>query len=244
MVDEMRAAGTGAAAEAGEPLPNLFARLVMVFVAPGALFNRLKAAPKWLGAFLLVLVLTGAATSLLLPEEMVREQITQGVSADASPEQIEGVEKVADFFASPAGRGVSTLLNSAVVAIFFSIYVGIIMLVFNVFMGGEARFKQLFSFASHASLISSVGAVVTVPLKIAKEDMRAGMNLGLMSPVDSGFLNNFLTGIDIFAIWATIVLAIGLSKLYTNRSIGGIMVILFIIFALLVAVGAALTPGA
>ena len=243
MVDEMRAAGTEAAAAGAEPLPNLLARFAMVFVAPGALFNRLKVTPRWLGAFLIVLVLTGAATSLLLPEEMVREQITQGVSADASPEQIEGVEKVADFFASPAGRAVSTAMNAAVVAIFFTIFVGIIMLVFNVFMGGDARFKQLFSFASHASLISSVGAVVTVPLKIAKEDMRAGMNLGLISPVDSGFLHNFLTGWDVFAIWATIVLAIGLGKLYTNRSVGGIAIILFVIFALLVAVGAAFTPA-
>lgn len=243
MVDAMNSARTEAAADGEKPLPNLFTRLIMVFVSPGALFERLKHTPKWLGAFLLVLVLTGAATSLLLPEEMVREQITQGVATDASPEQIEGVERVADFFASPAGRAASMLLNSTVAGIFFVIFVGIIMLVFNVFMGGEARFKQLFSFTSHASLITAVGSVVSVPLKIAKEDVRAGLNLGLLSPVDSGFLNNFLTGLDIFAIWATIVLAIGLSKLYMNRSIGGIAIILFIIFALVVAVGAALTPG-
>jgi hypothetical protein len=243
MVEDMSSAGTGAAAEGAKPLPNLLTRFFMVFVAPGELFNQLKITPKWLGAFLLVLVLTGAATSLLLPEEMVREQVTQSVSADASPEEIAGVEKVADFFASPAGRALSTFLNMAVVALFFTIYIGIIMLVFNVFMGGEASFKQLFSFGSHASLISSVGALVTVPLKIAKEDMRAGLNLGLLSPVDTGFLNNFLTGLDIFAIWATIVLALGLSKLYTNRSITGIAIILFIIFALVVAIGAAFTPG-
>jgi len=243
MVDDMNTAGADAATGGAGPLPNLLTRFIMVFVSPGTLFERLKDTPKWLGAFLLVVVLTGAATSLLLPEEMVREQITQGVSADASAEEIEGVEKVADFFASPAGRAASMLLNSGAVALIFLIYVGFIMLVFNVFMGGEARFKQLFSFTSHASLISAVGALVTVPLKIAKEDMRAGLNLGLLSPVDSGFLNNFLTGVDIFAIWATLVLAIGLSKLYTNRSVAGIAIILFIIFAIVVAIGAALTPG-
>lgn len=241
MVDEMSTAQaeTGSA----EPLPNLFARLVMVFVAPGKLFELLKRTPKWLGAFLLVLVLTSAPATWLQPEEMVRDQITQGLPADASAEDVERVEGVADFFASPAGRTVSTGLAAAFVAVIMLAYVGLIMLVFNVFMGGEASFKQLFSFASHASLISSVGALVTVPLKIAKEDPRAGMNLGLLSPADSGFLHNFLTGIDIFAIWATIVLAIGLSKLYPNRSVGGIAVILFIIFALVVAVGAALTPA-
>lgn len=241
MVDDMSSAGS--AAEGSQPLPNLLTRFFMVFVSPGTLFEQLKKTPKWLGAFLIVLVLTGAATSLLLPEEMVREQITQTVSADASPEEIEGVEKVADFFASPAGRGLSTLLNMAVISIIFLIYVGIIMLVFNVFMGGEASFKQLFSFASHASLISAVGALVTVPLKVAKEDMTAGLNLGLLSPVDSGFMNNFLTGIDIFAIWATLVLALGLTKLYTNRSVTGVAIILFIIFAVVVAIGAVFTPG-
>jgi hypothetical protein len=228
---------------AGQPLPNLLQRILLVFVSPGELFSRLKGDPKVLGAFVLVLLLTGASTSLLLPEEMVRESITQTVPADAPADQVESVERVADFFASPGGRALSMGLNTAVIAIFFTIFVGVIMLVFNVFMGGEARFKQLYSFAAHSSLISSIGALVTVPLKILKEDARAGLNFGLLSPADSGFLNSFLTGMDIFAIWATIVLAIGLAKLYPNRSTGSILVILFIIYALLIAVGAVLTPA-
>ena len=241
MVDDMSTADPGAGG--AQPLPNLLSRLVMVFVAPGKLFELLRHTPKWLGAFLLVLVLAGAPSTWLQPEEMVREQITQGLPDDAPAEDVERVEGVADFFASPAGRTISTGLAAAFISVIMLAYVGIIMLVFNVFMGGEASFKQLFSFTSHASLISSVGALVSVPLKIAKEDMTAGMNLGLLSPVDSGFLHNFLTGIDVFAIWATLVLALGLSKLYTNRSVGGIAVILFIIFALVVAVGAALSPA-
>jgi len=56
-------------------------------------------------------------------------------------------------------------------------------------------------------------------------------------------MNNFLTGIDIFAIWATLVLALGLTKLYTNRSVTGVAIILFIIFAVVVAIGAVFTPG-
>jgi len=244
MADDMSSSGAGAAAEGAKPLPNLLTRFFMVFVAPGELFNRLKDTPKWLGAFLLVLVLSSAPTTWLQPEAMVREQITQSLPDDASAEDVERVEGVADFFASPAGRSVSTGLAMAFIAVIMLAYVGLIMLVFNVFMGGEASFKQLFSFANHASLISSVGVLVSAPLKIAKEDMTAGLNLGVVSPVDAGFLHNFLTGIDIFAIWATIVLALGLSKLYTNRSIAGIAIILFIIFALVVAVGAAFTPGA
>lgn len=240
MMADMNAA---VSADGAKPLPNLLQRIVMVFVAPGELFNRLKDNPKVLGAFLLVLLLTGAATSLLLPEAMVRESITAGLSADATAEQVESMQGVADFFASPPGRALSMGINMAVISIFFTIFVGLIMLVFNVLLGGEARFKQLFSFASHSSLISSIGALVTVPLKIAKADARAGLNLGLLSPVDSGFLFNFLTGLDIFAIWATIVLGIGLNRLYPNRSTGGILVILFIIFALLIAVGAVVTPS-
>lgn len=239
MVSDKSAAG----AESAQPLPNLLSRLVMVFVSPGTLFNLLKQTPKWLGAFLLVVVLTSVPATWLQPEEMVREQITQGLPADASEADVERVEGVADFFASPAGRTISTAIAAAFIAVIMVAYVGLIMLVFNVFMGGEASFKQLFSFSSHASLISAVGALVSVPLKIAKEDMKAGMNLGLLSPADSGFLNNFLTGIDIFAVWATLVLALGLTKLYPNRSFGGIAVILFIIFAIVVAVGAALTPA-
>ena len=243
MGGDMNTAGNAAASEDAKPLPNLFSRLIMVFVAPGELFNQLKLTPKWLGSFILVLVLAGAPATWLQSEDMVRDQITQGLSDDASAEEVARVEGIGDFFASPAGRSLSTVLAMAFIAVIMLAYVGLIMLVFNVFMGGEASFKQLFSFTTHASLISSVGALVSVPLKLAKEDMKAGMNLGLLSPVDSGFLSNFLTGIDIFAIWATIVLALGLSKLYTNRSVGGIAVILFIIFALVVAVGAALTPA-
>ncbi len=232
MVDDTDVSRPGMdAAGAPEPLPNLFTRAIQVFVAPGALFNRLKEKPVWLGALLVVLVLAGAA-ALLVPADVMRDAFTQNLPPDATPEAIEQAERMADIFTSPGVRLVTNLIPIPIILL---IWVGVLMLVFNVFMGGDASFKQLLSFTSHSWIIPTAGTLVSVPLRAAKGEMTAGLNLGLLVPPDSGFLYRFLAGMDLFALWGLLVLAIGLTKLYAKRSIAQAATILIILYALLVA---------
>ena len=81
------------------PLPNILIRFVQVIVAPAALFDALKERPAWLDA-LLVTIVVGLLIQFMIPAELMREAMMAGLPADAAPEQIEAVEKMADFTSS------------------------------------------------------------------------------------------------------------------------------------------------
>ena len=235
MVDDMDNAGSEATVEDLEPLPNLFMRIVMVFVAPGQLFERLRDNPVWLWAMVL-LVAVGLVASALVPAQLIEDLMMAQMPEGASEADVERAVAIG---------GVLRFAGVLFTPIAIAIIAGVLMLVFNVFMGGEARFKQLFSVATYTWFIPMLGGIAVLPLIISKGDLTAGLNLGLLAPgLEGGFLSRFLTSVNIFSLWGAVVLGIGMSKLYPERSAKSASIIILVIYALYVAISAALSRGA
>lgn len=223
----------------GDRLPSLPRRALQVFVAPGELFDRLRERPAWIGVILLVAALSLAST-LLVPEEMMRaamvEQMPEGTSAE-DVEQMTGFLRTAGMVAAAVGP----LLTAVVVA-------GLSHLVFTLILGGRSTFRQLFSAASHVMLIPTVGSLLTVPLILATGEVQTSLTLHLLAPgLETGsYAYRMLRGLNVFGLAAAAVMGVAVGRLYPNRSAGSAIGVLVALYVTMKAVMALFTvaPGA
>lgn len=195
------------------PLPNLAVRVWELLVTPGRLFDRLRERPAWIGAVVLM-VAVGAATTWLMPEELLREAATANMPADAPAEQVETAARfarVGGYVGSVLGPPVSV----AAVA-------GVLLFGFNVVLGGAARYRQLVAATAHALLVPTLGGLLVLPLMIASGDPGTALALHLLVPgLEEGFLYRFLHGLNVFGLWAAALLGLAASRLYPRRSFVG-----------------------
>lgn len=223
--------GTGAEREHGahgaggteeEPLPNLFLRLGELLLSPGRLFDRLRERPAWIGALVLMMA-AGAVTTWLMPDELLREAVTMNMPADAPAEQVETAARFARI-GGYAGAALGPPIVTAIVA-------GLLLFVFNVVMGGAARFRQLFAVTAHSLLIPAVGGLLVLPLMIANNDPQTALALHLLVPgLEEGFLYRLLHGLNVFGVWTTVLLGLGVSRVYDDRGFGGSAAVLLALY--------------
>jgi len=212
--------------------PNLLVRVGQVFAAPGRLFEALAARPVWLDVFLLLIAST-VASQLVIPEETFRAIFMQQIPADTPPEQIERILSFTRTWGLVIGA-VSLPLALVVVA-------GLLILAYNVMLGGDATFRQLFSATAHAFLILSAGGwIVLALILLGSEQVVLSPFLALEGFLDlgDGYLARIAYRINIFAVWTCAVLGIAVGKLYPKRSAGGATTYLLVLYLLLVAVSA------
>lgn len=197
----------------GRELPGLHVRLGQLVASPGRLFEGLRAEPAWIGAMAL-LVAASLVTTLLLPEEIIREAMLAEAPADADVSSLEdamGIARIAQYVFSVLGPPLVTLIVA-----------GVLLFVFNVVLGGEAAFRQLFSVSAHALLIPFLGGLVVLPLIISTGDPQTALALHLLVPglEADGYVYRLLHGLNVFGLWACAVLGIAMSRLYPARTTG------------------------
>jgi len=219
-------------------LPLLPVRIVQVITAPGALFSRLKDRPVWLDA-LVTLIALGVATTYLIPDEVQRQLIEQFLPAGTDPQQIDQIIE------SSRTQGlIGTILATPIL---ISIIAGLLLLAYNVVLGGEATFRQLFSATTHAMFVLTLGGFIVIGL-MAMGSKEAILSPALLLPdLGDGFLARLLSRINVFAIWMCVTLGVAVSRIYPKRSIAGAtfyLVVLYLIQASLTAAFAGLALSA
>lgn len=228
MSEPLDPSSTGAQAS----IPSLPVRIVQVFTSPGKLFDALKVRPVWLGV-LVVLIVVGVVAGFLVPEEAWRSMIADQMPPDADPEQIEGTVR----FWSTVGPVLGVILTPVSIAL----VAGLLVLAYNVVLGGEASFRQLFSATTHAYVILTVGGLVGLGLLAATGEQQVMSPALLLPEMGEGYLARFLERINIFALWTIVVLGIAVSRIYPKRSAGGGIAYLLVLYLLLIALTA--IPG-
>jgi hypothetical protein len=194
------------------PLPR---RAIDVFLAPGRLFEHFRTRTPWAGP-LLIAVAVGLLIVMLIPQEMFVEQARQSLrEAAGSGAALPDPETVAGFarVAGAAGVVFGTPITAFAVA-------GVLALLFSILGGGEARYVQYLAVTTHTMLITSLGGLVTLPVQILTRDLGTRLSLGLLVPFlePGSFAARLLNGIDVFALWALVVAALGVAVL--NRRTG------------------------
>lgn len=222
------AATAPAAADAGS-LPR---RLVQVFTAPAALFDRLRERPVWVDV-LVLLVVVSVASNFLVPEEAIRAMLQSRMPPEAGPEQLDRMVE----FSRVWGR----ILAFIGTPIMIAIVAGFAILVFNVLLGGEATYRQLFSATTHAFVIYTAGALLALALVAARGEL-VTPSLDLLVPgLSEGYPFRLLRGLNVFSLWSGIVLGIAVSRIYPKRSPGPAAVVFLGTYVLIVALTA--IPG-
>jgi hypothetical protein len=222
------------------PFPR---RLVAVFTSPRLLFEHLADRPSWLLPFLILLV--GAAVfvqttwdNAWLPE-MMNKMEEQGAGEQAF-DMITNTGKMMYTVIIPLFGGLFTLLYGLAV-----------MFVGNFVLGGKLGFRHAMSVVSQAGLVSLVALPIRVLLANAASSPQVTLGPGALLPVaqQEGFVMKFLAfflqSFDLFTLWQTALVAIGISVVARVGVQAAMIAIfgLFVVFSLLGALMGAAFGG-
>jgi hypothetical protein len=123
--------------------------------------------------------------------------------------------------------------------VLWSIIAGILFGVFNVVLGGEATFKQVYAIVVHSGFLVALQQLFINPLNYARHSMSSPTTLAAFAPFldERSFAALLLGGLDLFFIWLIVNLAIGVGVLYTKRTapIAATMLGIYVAIVLIVA---------
>jgi hypothetical protein len=224
-----------ASPDAPPALPGLIARAIGIITSPKATFEKVVQAPRTMGILaLMALVIGGSQAAFTLSAngqqamvDMQVQQMEKFTHQPTAPEVYDVLQKRAPY------AWITTVIGTFIfLPIFLLILAGLLFVVFNVILGGTAEFKQVMAIIGHATVISALAALFGMAMNFAKGTMSTSpANIGQFLPMlpEGTVLTNFLGFVDLFSIWGTIVVAIGLGVLY-RRKTANIAVGLFLVY--------------
>jgi hypothetical protein len=190
------------------PRPAFFKRLWMVIAQPGELFNALADNPAWFPMAAFTAAMVGVALGII-PAEVYYET----AAAQASPERLGDLQALPGIWYK-----LPVVVFGGVVMLVAPVIMSLVTYVIFVFMRGDrATFRQHLCVMSHAGVITAFGALLTTPLRIRNLNFEESLALGDFVPFLDGFLFNVLNGVDLFALWGSVVAGRGLSLLDPRR---------------------------
>lgn len=234
-----RPVATGAAdAHAAWPFPR---RLVAVFTSPRSLFEHLEYRPTWFVPFLLLL-LSAAAFVVFTWDSAWAPMMTAKLDEQGAPDQayemITGNGKMMYSIIIPFFGGLVTVL-----------YAAIVMGAGSFMLGGRLSFRQALSIVSHAGLVGLVAVPIRVLTANLAQNPQVTLGPGALLPLadQEGFAMKFLAGFlqafDVFSIWQTVLVALGVSVIarVAYRASLITMFALFVVFSIIGALLGAFT---
>ena len=233
-------ADTATAQEKPPAQPGLLARIVGVVLSPRSTYAAVAAKPRSLGVILAVILVGGTAQGLFLSSE-----IGQKVTLETQIKAIESFGfNVTDQMYDQMERGMKRAAITGPIgqAIFLPIVIaiesGVLLLVFSLIMGGAAKFRHVYAVVAHSTVIVALQQIFTFSLSYVSGKMSSA-TLGVFVPMldEKNIVTLFLGSIDLFYVWATISLAIGLGVLYRRRTgpIATTLLGIYLVIALVIA---------
>jgi hypothetical protein len=233
---------TASAVATAAPAPgSLLSRLVGVIFSPRETFGRVVSTAPWVGALLVVTLLTAGGQYVFLNTEigqtaMVDQQIHQIElrNGNVTQAQLDSVEKFGPYmkYVIP---GTILVMGPIFTFVFAAIYFG----VFNALLGGDASFKQVLAVTTHSGAINVVQTLFVLPMNYIRQSASSATSLGVFVQFldETNFIARVLGMIDLFIVWNLIVTAIGLSVLYRRKaapiawSLLGVYVVIVLVIA-------------
>lgn len=194
---------------------TLAARISATFASPSRLADAIRERPRWLDVLLLSTAVAMAAAAML-PAETFLEAVRDPVSRRGTPVDI----------TSPPGEVVrwgrylamlSALVGHPLVAFALA---GVLTLAFTVVPRGRNSFVEHLALASHALLIPALGSVVGLAFRYVS-GAEAHVSLALLTPflAPGSMARELLALISPFTLWMLVVVAIGVARLDTRRTV-------------------------
>jgi hypothetical protein len=203
------------------------ANVVDIIIAPNAAFERIRQVPVWGWAFL-VACLLGIAGSLLVGPAVLHAMETsmpaQLAASDAmsklSPEQQQKQIATIMSFSKTFAKFYWVVIPPALLLI--GLVQGVIMLIANAATRGDGTFKKYYALSITVAVVGSglsslvLGVIALVrgadSFETTSSVSSALPSLALLAPGAKGALGGFLGAVNVFYLWATALLALGMSR--------------------------------
>ena len=219
---------------------GLAARVIGIITAPRETYAAVAAAPRWLGMAILIILIVGGC-QLWFQSTQVGKQATldetvrrtESFGFKVSDPMYEGMRTA--IMNPPAwrvGLSAGTIVVGSLIV--WAVMAGLLFLVFGVFTGGRATFKQLYAVVVHSGVISTMGTLFLTPLNYFRESLSSATNLGVFMPFlpESSFLGRLVGMVDLLLVWWVTSLAIGVAVTYKKKT-AGVAFVLFGVYAVI-----------
>ena len=230
----------------------MLSSLINALTAPSETFQKITNDYNWKQAMtpMLLIMFLAIVSSMILSEQIADlqwDQIQQSINNNPNISE----EQKQEILGSQYDRVYS---NSGATAIFIYVSSAISwpmrmafwslfsMLFANLFLGSKSQFGKVFTVVSFSYLPSVIEYLVKTPIQYISDNMMIFTGLGALGIGEQGdFINNFLSGIDIFAMWRVYLTTVGFTFLYnskqndTLRVLGALWIASLLIFS---AIGA------
>lgn len=217
------------AQQADKPQMSEVRRLfALLFWEPGNAFADIVRKPRWWVPMILLMACAMAYMYLVSVqvgwEHVVRDSISRSSQVQNMPaadlerlvQQQTKITAVGAPLAAVLGTPVSILVYAAVILLFFS-----------VFLGGNAKFKEIFAITTYAQLPGLFHAalgIIVMQFKAPEEfDIQnpVGLNIGFYLPESMPkALISFAGSLDLITFWIMLLIVIGLRKIDRKASVG------------------------
>jgi hypothetical protein len=206
---------------------EFFDRLGWIFYAPGRVFQDIeRGAVSWWQPLIWLGLLNMLTTFISLP---IRRLMLE-MNINELPEEM--LEKLIEFWSLIAAFEVV----SAPIGVFLvSLVTALIGYIFINIVAAQSSFKQFFTLYLYAGIIGNVGGLLSIlVVRFGKglqairspEDAVFSIGLNSFAPSDNAVLEAVFSSLDLFTIWALVIVAMGLMhifKLTRNQAIGCVL---------------------
>lgn len=221
----------------GTPAPRgLQARAVGIVLSPRETYADVAARPRALGAMLLVIAVSVATLGVFLSTERGQSLWLDRQMTTMEAFGVTVTDTMLAQLSTPLARLVYFSGRIALIPLTALAIAAGGMAIFNVALGGDASFKQIFAVVAHSQIVAALTLVILTPLNYAREALSNPTNVSGLLPMldDTSFPARLLGSIDLVQVWWIVNLAIGLAVLYKRRT-GPIAMAMLGIYALFAA---------
>lgn len=240
------------------PAPSLGKSITDVFTAPAEIFQSLKgtaSAPTlWVLPLIINVLLAIIITVAIFKDDTLRTQVLDQQRAAIEKRVDEGKmtrqdADVAIDRMDNAGSGMFIAFGSIAATIFvlLAFFIGALFL----WLADKVVLKSSEGYGKHleiygiASWIGILGGIITAFMMVGLGSMAASPSaaLAVLGNYDStNTMHKLLSSLNIFSIWATAIIGIGLAK-FSGKSTGAGMAVAFVLWILWVVVSIFLGLG-
>lgn len=213
-MDSMESTQPGVVTGTPGPSPSVWSRIGNVFFSPTQAFENYSVSTSALVTLIILTVVLSIAMTFPIMKYQTLEQIrVLETSPNIPPQALEQMRQNAE---NPGLVG--SIVVTPIVILIIGIIGALLAWMFGgfIFGGKKVSFATVWSVALLGGLISMIGAVLKVPLIIAKESVRVSFGLaallGSMKP--TAIFYTFASYLDVFAIWSLIVTGIGYALIF------------------------------
>jgi len=223
---------------------SLLTKIISIFWEPSKTFKAISEKVSALDIIIPLLLVCIVAwisipvtTPIALKEQQAKMESSERFQNLPEAQQ----EQIMERFEKGGNKLLGYIISPFVITLFSAIMGLILIFVSNFLLGGDRKFKEMWSLSLYAGLIDLVASAVKIPLMVQKGSMKVYTSVAIFMEESSSFLFRFMTKIDIFTLWKVVVIAIGIS-IFTKKELSKPLIYMVILW-LVYCVGAAALAG-